>query len=127
MTPFLEKARTLYQLPFMELLHQAHEVHRQHHNPTEIQQCTLLSIKTGGCQEDCGYCPQSAHYETGLDRQGLLPLDEVKEAARNARLSGAERFCMGAAWRNVKDGPEFDRVLDMIRAVKDEGLEACVT
>lgn len=122
-----EKAEYLYQLPFMELLHRAHETHRAYHDPSDIQRCTLLSIKTGGCPEDCSYCPQSAHYETGLERQSLLAIEEVRLAAKAAKADGAQRFCMGAAWRKVKDGPEFDRVLEMVRAVKAEGLEACVT
>lgn len=121
------QALQLYRTPLLELIHQAHEVHRKNHDPKEIQKCTLLSIKTGGCQEDCAYCPQSAHYDTGLERQSLVPLEEVRQAAKNAKLSGAERFCMGAAWRSVKDGPEFDRVLDMVKIVKEEDLEACVT
>jgi biotin synthase len=121
------QAQAFYALPLPELLFRAHELHRQHHDPVEIQRCTLLSIKTGGCPEDCGYCPQSAHYDTGLARESLMPVETVKKAAREARESGAERFCMGAAWRQVKDGPEFEQVLDMVRAVKAEGLEACVT
>jgi len=124
---FLDRARTLYGLPLIELLFQAHAAHRAHHDPTDIQRCTLLSIKTGGCPEDCGYCPQSARYETGVGREDLLPLARVPEAARAARAGGAQRFCMGAAWREVKDGPEFDRVLEMVRAVRALGLEACVT
>lgn len=123
----LENAERLYALPLFDLLFEAHRVHREHHDAQDIQRCTLLSIKTGGCPEDCAYCPQSAHYDTGLAKQALVPLDAVREAARNARLNGAQRFCMGAAWREVKDGPAFDRVLDMVRAVKSEGLEACVT
>lgn len=125
--PTQKTAEQLYALPLMDLLYQAHEVHRANHNPVHIQKCSLLSIKTGGCPEDCGYCPQSAHYETGLEKQSLLQLEEVKKAAKDAKADGAERFCMGAAWRNVKDGPEFDRVLEMIKIVKAEGLEACVT
>ncbi len=120
-------AQEKYQLPLMDLIYEAHQVHRAHHDPKDIQKCTLLSIKTGGCPEDCSYCPQSAHYETGLKREGLMELEEVKKAAKNARINGAQRFCMGAAWRNVKDGPDFERVLDMVRAVKAENLEACVT
>jgi biotin synthase len=123
----LAQAESLYNLPLMELLYQAHQVHREHHDPTDIQRCTLLSIKTGGCPEDCSYCPQSAHYDTGLEKQGMMDLDKVREAAKNARLNGAQRFCMGAAWKKVKDGPEFDQVLDMVRIVKGENLEACVT
>jgi biotin synthase len=122
-----ENAEFLYQLPFMELLHRAHEAHRAHHDPGNIERCTLLSIKTGGCPEDCSYCPQSAHYETGLERQNLLAVEEIRVAAKAAKAGGAQRFCMGAAWRKVKDGPEFERVLEMVRAVKAEGLEACVT
>jgi biotin synthase len=125
--PLFSQAQEFYALPLPELLFRAHGVHREHHNPVEIQRCTLLSIKTGGCPEDCGYCPQSAHYDTGLAREALLPVEAVRKAAREARESGAERFCMGAAWRQVKDGPEFEQVLDMVRAVKGEGLEACVT
>lgn len=123
----LPRAESVYHQPFLELLHQSHEVHRAHHDPMDIQRCTLLSIKTGGCPEDCSYCPQSAHHDTGLERQPLATVEAVREAARNARLQGSQRFCMGAAWRNVKDGPEFDRVLEMVRSVKEEGLEACVT
>jgi biotin synthase len=127
MNHYLELAQQTYQKPLMELIYQAHEVHRQNHDPSKIQKCTLLSIKTGGCPEDCSYCPQSAHYDTGLEKESLMPLEDVRQAVRNARASGAERFCMGAAWRNVKDGPDFDRVLDMIKIVKQENLEACVT
>jgi len=127
LSAMLETAEKLYALPLFDLLYQAHTAHRAHHDATEIQRCTLLSIKTGGCPEDCAYCPQSAHYDTGLGKQRLAPLEDVVTAARNARANGAERFCMGAAWREVKDGPQFDRVLDMVRAVKAEGLEACVT
>lgn len=127
MQDYLTQAEAAYHKPLMELIFEAHEVHRKHHDPTNIQKCTLLSIKTGGCPEDCSYCPQSAHYDTGLERQKLLPLEEVRQAVQNAKSSGAQRFCMGAAWRNVKDGPEFDHVLEMIRIVKQENLEACVT
>jgi biotin synthase len=124
---YLAQAEAAYHKPLMELIFEAHEVHRKHHDPTDIQRCTLLSIKTGGCPEDCSYCPQSAHYDTGLEKQRLLPLDDVRQAVKNAKANGAQRFCMGAAWRNVKDGPDFDRVLDMVRIVKEENLEACVT
>ncbi len=127
MNPILAQAEVAYRKNLMELLFEAHQVHRAHHDPTDIQRCTLLSIKTGGCPEDCSYCPQSAHYDTGLEKQSLLPLEEIRVAAKNAKNSGAQRFCMGAAWRNVKDGPDFDRVLDMIRIIKEEILEACVT
>lgn len=123
----LSLALSLYQLPLMDLIYRAHSVHRENHNPQDIQRCSLLSIKTGGCSEDCSYCPQSAHYDTGLERQSLMALEQVQEAARRAKKSGAQRFCMGAAWRNIKDGPEFDRVLEMVKCVKIEGLEACAT
>jgi len=123
----LEELRALHDLPLPELLFRAQTVHREHHDPTKVQLCTLLSIKTGGCPEDCAYCPQSAHYDTGLERQKLLALEEVLVAARAARANGSTRFCMGAAWREVKDGPEFDRVLAMVAGVAELGLEVCCT
>jgi biotin synthase len=115
----------LFELPFMELLHRAHEVHRQHHNPQAIQRSTLLSIKTGGCSEDCGYCSQSARRGT-IDREKLLELEQVKVAARAAKEKGASRFCMGAAWRGPKEG-DLDKVIEMVHVVKDLGMEACLT
>ena len=121
------RAGELYALPLLDLIFRAHEVHRAHHDPADIQRCSLLSIKTGGCPEDCAYCPQSAHYDTGVGSAALIRLDEVRRAARNARGNGAQRFCMGAAWREVKDGPDFDHILEMVRTVHDEGLEVCVT
>ena len=117
----------IHDLPLTELVFRAQLAHRRHHDPTRVQLCTLLSIKTGGCPEDCGYCPQSAHYETGVERQGLLPLDEVLAKARQARDAGSTRFCMGAAWRQVRDGAEFERGLAMVRGVRELGLEACCT
>jgi biotin synthase len=123
----LQRAAALYALPLMDLLFEAQQAHRRHHPAAEVKRCVLLSIKTGQCPEDCAYCPQSAHYDTGVESHELLDVDAVRRAAQAARAQGAERFCMGAAWRNVKDGPGFDRVLDMVRAVKAEGLEACVT
>src|SRR5262245_49327789 len=122
-----DEVEELYRLPLTELLFQAQTVHRQHHDPAEVQRCTLLSIKTGGCPEDCGYCPQSAHYDTGVERQELLSLPAVLEAARAAREGGSTRFCMGAAWREVKDGKGFDRVLDMVRGVAALNMEVCTT
>jgi biotin synthase len=123
----LEHALALHRLPFFELIDQAHQVHRQWHNPADIQHCALLSIKTGGCPEDCGYCPQSAHHHADLLRQPLLTVEEVRTAAQRAKERGATRFCMGAAWRNAPSGEQFERVLAMVRAVKSYGLEACAT
>ncbi len=106
---------------------QAQSVHRAHHDPGEVQLCTLLSVKTGGCPEDCAYCPQSSKYDTGVDAARMLKADEVLDAAARAKAAGATRFCMGAAWREVKDGPAFDEVLGMVRGVRQLGLEACCT
>jgi biotin synthase len=122
-----EEILALHQLPLFELLDRARAVHLRCHPAGEVQLCQLLSIKTGGCPEDCAYCPQSAHYSTDVKREPLLAVDDVLNAARGAKERGATRFCMGAAWRHVKDGAEFDRVLDMVRGVKSLGLEACVT
>jgi biotin synthase len=119
--------RALHDLPLPELVFRAQGVHRAFHDPTKVQLCTLVSIKTGGCPEDCAYCPQSAHYDTGLERERLLDVERVREAARAARTNGSSRLCMGAAWREVKDGPDFERVLEMVRAVAAEGLEVCCT
>lgn len=124
---FLSLAKELYQKPFMDLLEEAHRVHRMHHDPLDIQKCTLLSIKTGGCPENCAYCPQSAHYDTHLERQSLIDLESVRVAVKEAKAQGSQRFCMGAAWRQVRNGPEFDQVLKMIGIVKEEGMESCVT
>jgi biotin synthase len=123
----LKEALRLYNLPLFDLIFQSHQVHRAHHDPTDIQKCSLLSIKTGGCPEDCKYCPQSAHYDTGLEKEGLFPVEDVRKAAMAAKNQGAQRFCMGAAWRNVKDGKDFDQVLEMVREVKNAGLEVCAT
>jgi biotin synthase len=117
----------VHDLPLTELVFRAQLAHRRHHDPTRVQLCTLLSIKTGGCPEDCAYCPQSAHYDTGVERQGLVPLAEVLDKARQARANGSTRFCMGAAWRQVRDGAEFERVLAMVRGVRELGMEACCT
>ncbi|KCB23430.1 biotin synthase BioB [Bordetella hinzii] len=116
----------LYELPFPVLMHRAQTVHREHFDPTDIQLSSLLSIKTGGCPEDCGYCSQSARHDTGLAAEKLMPLDEVLAAARAAKQAGAQRFCMGAAWRSPKDH-QLDAVADMVREVKALGLETCVT
>ena len=122
----LDAVLRLFELPFSDLIHQAQSVHRQHFDPNVVQLSTLLSIKTGGCPEDCAYCPQSVRYQTGVESQDLLPLDDVVEAARRARDAGATRFCMGAAWRGPKD-KELEPVLEMVRAVKALGLETCAT
>ena len=123
----LAEFRAVYDLPLPELILRAAEVHRAHRDYTDVQRCALLSIKTGGCPEDCGYCSQSAHYSTPVERQPLMTVEEVRERAEQARAAGASRFCMGAAWRSPKDGPEFDSVLEMVRAVRELGMEACVT
>jgi biotin synthase len=122
-----ESVETLYHLPLTELLFRAQTVHRQHHDPTHVQRCTLLSIKTGGCPEDCAYCSQSAHYDTGVTRAGLMDPQAVLAAARTARDNGSTRFCMGAAWRDVPDGPAFDAVLEMVHDVAALGMEVCTT
>ena len=122
----VEAVEALYALPFMDLLLQAQQVHRAHFDPHAIQLSTLLSVKTGGCAEDCGYCPQSAHHDTGMPASKLLPLDEVLEAARAAKAQGASRFCMGAAWRSPK-ARDMVPITAMVREVKALGLETCMT
>lgn len=122
-----DEIQALYDKPFLDLVYQAASVHRQFHNPEEVQVCSLLSIKTGGCPEDCGYCSQSVHHETSVEVQPLLDVDAVIEAATRAKKAGATRFCMGAAWREVRDNRAFDRVLEMVSAVRDMGLEVCCT
>ena len=116
----------LFELPFPELIYRAQSVHRSHHDPAALQLSTLLSVKTGGCPEDCAYCPQSRRYRTGVEDEAVLSLDTVTRAARAARSHGASRFCMGAAWRGPKDR-ELEQILPMIRQVKDLGLETCAT
>ncbi len=123
----IEEAVAIHDAPLFELIDRARAVHTIAHPKNEVQLCTLLSVKTGGCPEDCAYCPQSAHYETEVGRDAMLDVDAVLEAADRAREVGSTRFCMGAAWRQVKDGPEFDKVLEMVRGVKARGLEACCT
>lgn len=123
----LQELTSIYELPLAELMWRAAEVHRRHHDAEDIQRCALLSIKTGGCPEDCGYCAQSARYQTDTPATPLMPLEEVRQRAEQARQLGATRFCMGTAWRGPKDGPQFDQVLEMIRVVRDLGMEACVT
>jgi biotin synthase len=117
----------IYSEPLPDLIYRAQGVHRAHHRTDEVQGCMLLSIKTGGCPEDCAYCPQSAHYKTGVGRTDLVSLEELTAAATRAREQGATRFCMGAAWRDVPDGPAFERVLDMVRVVRRLDMEACCT
>ena len=117
----------IYAAPLPDLIFRAQTVHRAYHRPGEVQGCMLLSIKTGGCPEDCAYCPQSAHYQTGVEREALLSVDAALEAARSAKAQGATRFCMGAAWRDVPKGEQFERVLEMVRGVRALGLEACCT
>jgi biotin synthase len=122
-----QEVRALYDRPLLALVDEARAVHLKHHPAAEVQLCTLLSVKTGGCPEDCAYCPQSSHYETEVGAEKMLDVGEVLESAQRARQLGATRFCMGAAWREVKDGPAFDKVLEMVRGVKALGLEACTT
>lgn len=117
----------IYDLPLLELVHRAGLVHREHHDPLEVQVSSLLSIKTGGCVEDCAYCPQAARYHTDVEVHKLLPLTEVIEAAKNAKKGGASRFCMGAAWREVRDNSDFDKVLEMVREVNALNMEVCCT
>jgi len=123
----LREVRAIQDLPLPDLMYRAQTVHREHHQPGEVQLCTLLSVKTGGCPEDCGYCPQSSKYDTGVDSQRMMKAPEVLEAAARAKAAGATRFCMGAAWREVKDGPAFDEVLEMVRGVRAMKMEACCT
>ena len=118
----------IHDSPLLDLVARANAVHRRHFDPSDVQKAALLSIKTGGCPEDCSYCPQSAHHrEVKLDRVDLLGVEEVLGAARTAREAGADRFCMGAAWRSAPRGPRFDAVVEMVRGVRALGMEACVT
>src|SRR5216117_1361730 len=124
----LEQLQGLYRQPLFDLISQSRQIHLEHWRGEEVQRCSLLSIKTGGCSEDCAYCAQSAHYSTGLEREDLLSLENVMIAAQRARSQGATRFCMGAAWRGVRDGSEkFERVLEIVREVSQLGMEVCVT
>jgi biotin synthase len=123
----LKAVRAIHDLPLPDLIVRAQNMHREHHPLGEVQLCSLLSVKTGGCPEDCAYCPQSSRYDTGVDAQRMMKPAEVLEAAGRAKDSGATRFCMGAAWREVKEGPAFDSVLEMVRGVRALGMEACCT
>ncbi|MEL7533058.1 MAG: biotin synthase BioB [Bacteroidota bacterium] len=122
-----EEIREIYHLPFFELVYRAASIHREHNDPQEVQVCTLLSVKTGGCPEDCAYCPQAARYHTDVKVHRLLDTSEVLEAAGKAKEAGSTRFCMGAAWREVRDNRDFDRVIDMVKGVNNLGLEVCCT
>ena len=117
----------LYGRGLLDLVYEAAGVHRRHHDPGAVQCASLLSVKTGGCPEDCAYCPQSAHYRAGVEATGLMSVQDVAEAAARARAGGADRFCIGAAWRQAADGPAFDQVLEMIGEIKALGLESCAT
>jgi len=123
----LSDVRAIHDLPLPDLLLRAQQIHREHHRPNEIQLCSLLSVKTGGCPEDCAYCPQSSHYDTGVAREKRLAVADVVAAATRAQAAGATRFCMGSAGRNPQNGEAFESVLDMVRAVRGLGLEACIT
>src|SRR5437868_8742261 len=123
----LAEVRAIHDLPLLDLLHRAQSVHREHFGDNKVQLCSLLSVKTGGCPEDCAYCPQAARYQTGVQAEPLLQTEAVLAAASSAREAGATRFCMGAAWREVRDGPQFDRMIEMVRGVRELGLEACCT
>lgn len=123
----LGEIEAIYNLPLAELIFRAQSLHRIFHRADEVQGCKLLSIKTGGCPEDCAYCPQSAHYKTGVERESLMTVEATLKAAQQAKEEGATRFCLGAAWRDVPDGEEFERVLEMVRSVRSLGLEACCT
>lgn len=124
----VDEVEAILRLPVLELVGRANAIHRAHHEPDDIQKASLLSIKTGGCPEDCAYCPQSAHHrEVELDKEKLMNPGHVLSLAKRAQQAGAERFCMGAAWRQVRDGEEFDNVLEMVTGVRELGMEACVT
>jgi len=123
-----DQLSTLYHQPLFDLISQSRAVHLEHWHGKEVQRCSLLSIKTGGCSEDCAYCAQSAHYSTGIEREELLSIERIIDVAKRARSQGATRFCMGAAWRGVRDGSEkFERVLEIVREVSQLGMEVCVT
>jgi biotin synthase len=122
-----EEVEQIFNQPFLDLVYQAASVHRQYHDPNEVQISTLLSIKTGGCPEDCSYCPQSMKYHTDLEVQALMPVKEVVDLAKNAKINGSSRVCMGAAWRNVRDNRDFDKVIEMVQEINGMGMEVCAT
>lgn len=117
----------IYNSPILDLIYRAATVHREHNNPQEVQVCTLLSVKTGGCPEDCSYCPQAARYHTDVKVQKLMEVEEVLSSARSAKENGSTRFCMGAAWREVRDNRDFDKVIEMVKGVNQMGMEVCCT
>jgi biotin synthase len=123
----MDEISGIYNTPLLDLIYRAASVHKQYNDTGEVQVCTLLSIKTGGCPEDCAYCPQAARYNTGVDVQALLKKEEVLEYAARAKAAGSTRFCMGAAWREVRDNKDFDRVLEMVKGVNEMGMEVCCT
>ena len=123
----LQEIKTIYQTPLLELVFRAASLHRKYNDTAEVQVCTLLSIKTGGCSEDCAYCPQASRYDTGVDVQALLKKEDVLSYAQKAKDAGSTRFCMGAAWREVRDNRDFDRVLEMVKGVNEMGMEVCCT
>jgi biotin synthase len=123
----LAEIEAVYNTPLLELVYRAASLHRKYNDTAEVQVCTLLSIKTGGCSEDCAYCPQAARYNTGIDVQALMQKEEVLSYAQKAKDAGSTRFCMGAAWREVRDNRDFDRVLDMVKGVNEMGMEVCCT
>ena len=123
----LEEIQHIYNSPLLELVFNAATLHRKYNDTAEVQVCTLLSIKTGGCSEDCSYCPQAARYSTGVDVQALMKKEDVLSYAQKAKDAGSTRFCMGAAWREVRDNRDFDRVLDMVKGVNQMGMEVCCT
>jgi len=123
----IEEVQAIYNTPLLELIYRAATVHREYNDTAEVQVCTLLSIKTGGCSEDCAYCPQAARYHTNVNVQALMQTEDVLEYAQKAKDAGSTRFCMGAAWREVRDNRDFDRVLDMVKSVNELGMEVCCT
>lgn len=122
-----EEIEEIYNSPLLDLIYLAATVHRQYHDPQEVQVCTLLSVKTGGCPEDCAYCPQAARYHTNVKAHKLMEVDEVLASARAAKEAGSTRFCMGAAWREVRDNRDFDKIIDMVKGVNQLGMEVCCT
>ena len=122
-----EEIRDIYHQPLLELVYQAASIHREHNDPSKVQVCTLLSVKTGGCPEDCSYCPQAARYHTDVEVHKLMEPAEVIQKAEAAKAAGSTRFCMGAAWREVRDNRDFDKVLEMVKGVNNIGMEVCAT